>query len=61
MCIPGYLFEQHHHSPILIKNANVWGVSKYHDFFCKGPIKVAHCKKIKLSFEKHPQLINMDL
>jgi len=48
MCIPGYLFEQHHHSPILIKNANVWGVSKYHDFFCKGPTKVAHCKKNKI-------------
>jgi hypothetical protein len=29
--------------------------------FYEGPIKVVHCKKIKLSFEMHPQLINMDL
>jgi hypothetical protein len=30
--------------------------------FCEGQIKVTHCKnKIKLSFEMHSQLINMDL
>jgi hypothetical protein len=29
--------------------------------FCEVSIKVAHCKKIKLSFEMHPQLIHMDL
>jgi len=29
--------------------------------FYEGPIKVANCKKIKLSFEMHSQLINMDL
>jgi hypothetical protein len=27
---------------------------------CKGPIKVAHCKKRKKNFEMHSQLINMD-
>jgi hypothetical protein len=29
--------------------------------FCEGPTKMAHCKQKKLSFEMHPQLINMDL
>jgi hypothetical protein len=29
--------------------------------FCQGLIKMAHSKKIKLSFGMHPQLINMDL
>jgi hypothetical protein len=30
-------------------------------FLVKGAIKVAHCKKIKLTFGMHSQLINMDL
>jgi hypothetical protein len=28
---------------------------------CEGPIKVAHCKKNKISCGMHPQLINMYL
>jgi hypothetical protein len=42
-----YFLEYHHHNFLLVENVNVWRVSKYHDFFCEGPIKVAHCKKIK--------------
>jgi hypothetical protein len=45
----------------LVENVNAWGVSKYYELFYEGPVKMAHCKKIKLSFEMHPQLINMDL
>jgi hypothetical protein len=44
----------------LIENVNVWGISKY-DIFCEGPIQMAHCKNIKLSFGMHPQLNNMNL
>jgi hypothetical protein len=29
--------------------------------FYEGSLKMAHCKKIKLSFRIHAQLINMDL
>jgi hypothetical protein len=44
----------------LVENANVWGLPNIMNS-CEGPIKVAHCKKINLSFGMHPQLINMDL
>jgi hypothetical protein len=27
--------------------------------FCDGPIKLVHCKKIKIGLVKHPQLINV--
>jgi hypothetical protein len=34
-----YSLEYHHHNPLLEENVNVWGVSKYHDFFVKGQSK----------------------
>jgi hypothetical protein len=44
-----------------VKNANVQGVSKYHDFFVNDQLEGPIAKKIKLSFGMHPQLTNMDL
>jgi hypothetical protein len=29
--------------------------------FYEGSLKMTHCKKIKLSFRVHTQLVNMDL
>ncbi len=55
-----YSSREDHYSPILVKNVNVWGVSKYHGFF-EGPIKVTYCRKIKLNFGMRLLLINMDL
>jgi hypothetical protein len=34
-----YFLEYHHHNPLLEENVNVWGASKYHDFFVKGQSK----------------------
>jgi hypothetical protein len=44
----------------LEENAHVWGPPNIMDS-SEGPIKVAHRKKVKLSFGMHPQLINMYL
>jgi hypothetical protein len=47
---------------IFVKNANVWGVTKYHDFFKKDQSKwLTKIKNKKLKLGMHPQLINMDL
>jgi hypothetical protein len=32
MCIQELSLESHPHSPMLVENDNVWGVSEYHDF-----------------------------
>jgi hypothetical protein len=59
MCIQDISWSSTHHSLILVKNANVWGISKYHDFFVKGKLKWRIAKnKIKLSFGMHPLRIN---
>jgi hypothetical protein len=38
-----YSLKYHKHSPTLVENANVWGVSKYHDFLWRanqsGPLQ----------------------
>jgi hypothetical protein len=34
-----YSLEYHHHNLLLVENVNVWGVSKYHDFFVKDQSK----------------------
>jgi hypothetical protein len=39
--------------------SSILGASIVSTFFCNGPIKLAHCKKTKSGFVKHPQLINM--
>jgi hypothetical protein len=44
----------------LVENVNVWGVSKYHDFFVNNQSKWLIIKN-KLSFGMHAQLINMNL
>jgi hypothetical protein len=44
----------------LVENNNVWEYQSIGIFY-EGPIKMAHSKKIKLNFEMHLQLINMDL
>jgi hypothetical protein len=33
-----YSSREDHYSPILVKNVNVWGVSKYHGFFYQSDI-----------------------
>ncbi len=51
MCIQDISWSGTHHSFILVKNANVWGISKYHDFFVKGKLKwpiASQKKKIEL-------------
>jgi len=58
MCIQDISWICTHHSLITTKNANVWGISKYH-IFCEGQIKMARCKKIKLRFRMHPLQTNM--
>jgi hypothetical protein len=48
---------------IFVWNANVWGVTKYHDFLRKtnqsGSLQKNNFEKLKIRM--HPQLINMDL
>jgi hypothetical protein len=55
-----YSLKYHQHSPTLVE---ILMSEEYQNImiFCEGPIKVAHRKKIKLSFGMHPLLINMDL
>jgi hypothetical protein len=42
-----YSLEYHHHNLLLVENANVLGVSKYHYFFVKDQSKwpIAKIKK----------------
>jgi len=60
MCIQELSLELPPHSPMLVENANVWGVSMSW-FYVKRQSIVIHCKNIKLIFMMHPPLINMDL
>jgi hypothetical protein len=45
MCIPGYPFEEHHRSPILIKNANFGEYQNIMNFFVKDQPKWPIAKK----------------
>jgi hypothetical protein len=45
---------------MLVENANVWGLSKYHDFLWMAN-QSDPLQKNKVELGMHPQLINMDL